>query len=166
MPVERIDEIGLENQRVTLRNRRAFEDGKILAEVMLDADVAKRKRQISKLVAALSDEAISVLIEKRRTVEVVIVGQTAESPISVLMTTGRQRRVEGRLVRAVDRHARYAAELKVAAAERRGWRKVVKDNRRATLIPVHSTYLPATERLTADAMAQVFLPRTCREFVD
>src|SRR5260370_13401689 len=100
MPVERIDEIGLENQRVTLRNRRAFEDGKILAEVMLAADVAKRKRKISKLVAALSDEAISVLIEKRRTVEVVIVGQTAESPLGVLMTTGRQLWDTARLVRA------------------------------------------------------------------
>ena len=120
---------------------------------MLTADVAKRQGQISKLITALSDEAIGILIEKRRTVEVVIVGQTAKGSIRILRTTARQRWIEGRFVRAVDRHARYATELEVAAAERRGWRKTVHGNWRATLIPVYSPYVPATEHLTTEAMA-------------
>src|SRR6266550_4133107 len=85
---------------------------------MLTADVAKRQGQISKLITALSDEAIGILIEKRRTVEVVIVGQTAKGSIRILRTTARQRWIEGRFVRAVDRHARYATELEVAAASK------------------------------------------------
>src|SRR6267378_7860377 len=98
MPIEGIGNVRLEYQRVRFGDRRPFDNRKILAEVMLTADVAKRQGQISKLITALSDEAIGILIEKRRTIEVVVVGQTAKGPVSVLRTTGRQRWIEGRLV--------------------------------------------------------------------
>src|SRR5439155_16636645 len=146
--------------------RRPFDNRKILAEVMLTAYVAKRQRQISKPITALSDEAIRILIEKRCTVEVVIVGLTAKGSIGVQRTASRQCWVEGRFDRVEDRNAGYATELEIAAAKRRRLRKTVQDHRRAGLISMHSAYLPPTEHLAADAVAQVFLPRTCGEFVE
>src|SRR6267378_4483605 len=138
MPVESIGYVCLEYQRVGFADGRSFDDREILAEVMLAADVAERQGQISEPITALSDEAISVLIEKRGTVEVVVVGQTAKGSISVQRAASRQSWIEGRFVRAVDRHAGYATELEIAAAERRRLRETVKDNRRAALVPVHS----------------------------
>src|SRR5258706_14965875 len=99
MPVERVRNVCFKYQRLSLGDGCPSDDRKILAEVMLASGVAKRQRQISKRITALSDEAIDVLIEKRRTVEVVIGGLTAKRSIRVLGTTGRQRWIEGRFVR-------------------------------------------------------------------
>src|SRR5258708_30843620 len=133
---------------------------------MLTTDIAKSQRKISKLVAVLCDEAISVLIKKRRTVKVVIGCQTAKGSISVLRTTARQGGVKRRFVGAEDRHARHSAVLKVATTERGRLCKAVKDNRRAALVSVHSPYLPAAEHLAGRAMVKVFLSWTGGEFVE
>src|SRR5258706_3285589 len=165
MPVKGVGNVGLKYQRVSLRDRSAFDNRKILAEVMLTTDIAKSQRQISKLVAALCDEAISVLIKKRRTVKVVVGCQTAKGSISVLRTTAGQGGVKRRFVRAEDRHARHSAVLKVATTERRRLCKAVTDNRRAALVSVHSPYLPAAEHLAGRAMVKVFLSWTGGGFV-
>src|SRR5260370_42448233 len=108
MPVEGVRNVRFEYQRMSLADRSTFDDRKILAEVMLAAGVAKRQRQISKRITALSYEAIGVLIEKRRTVEVVIGGQTAKRSIRVLGKAARRGWSKGRFVGDVEGHARCA----------------------------------------------------------
>src|SRR5260370_35957521 len=151
---------------MTLCDRSPFDNCKILTEIVVTSHVAKSQWQITKLVAALSNKARSVLIKKRRTVKVIIGGLTAKGSISVLRTAGRQRRIKGRFVRAVNRHAWYEAELEVAATERGRRRKVVKDNRRAALVPVHCYDLPTAKHFAGWSMTEVFLPGPGGEFIE
>ncbi|SRR6266446_840332 len=140
---------------MSFAERSSFDNRKILTEVVLTADVAKNGGQISKLVAALRNKTGSILVEEGGAIEIVIGAQTRkQTGVRVFDAAAvAQGWVEGRLVRAINRHARYEAVLEVAAAEL--WRggKGVKESRRAALVPVHPTNLPATKHLTADAMA-------------
>src|SRR5260370_78516 len=145
----------------------SFDNRKILTEVVLTADVAKKGGQISKLITALSNETSSILVEEGGAIEIVVSARPKINPCTIENVLVRKQTgvrvfdasavaqgwVEGRLVRAINRHARYEAELEVAAAELRRRGKGVKESWRAALVPVHPTNLPATEHLTADAMA-------------
>src|SRR5260370_42636464 len=103
---------------MALCDRNPFDNCKILTEIVFTSHVPKSQWQITKLVAALSNKARSVLIKKRRTVKVIIGGLTAKGSINVLRTTGMQRRIKGRFVRAVNRHVRYEAGREGSATER------------------------------------------------
>ncbi len=130
MPVEGIGNVSLEYERVSFANRSALNNRKILAEVMLAANVAECQRQVSKLVAALSDKSGGILVEEGGAIEIVVGARTHVNFIDDYMlvskqtcvwifetATGRSRRVEGRLARAVNRHPRYEAVLEVAPTE-------------------------------------------------
>ncbi len=72
MPVEGIGNVSLEYERVSFANRSALNNRKILAEVMLAANVAECQRQVSKLVAALSDKSGGILVEEGSAIEIVV----------------------------------------------------------------------------------------------
>ncbi len=116
---------------MSFAERSSFDNRKILTEIVLTADVANNGGQISKLVAALRNKTGSILVEEGGAIEIVI-GARAKictgtiEDVLVSKQTGvrvfeaaavAQGWVEGRLVRAINRHARYAAKLEVAAAE-------------------------------------------------
>ena len=89
VPIESIRNVNLQAQGVTLRERKAFDDGQVLTVVVSTADIAERQRQISKAVSLRCDEAGSVLVEKRSTIEVIVRRvQGSEGPIVLFLASG------------------------------------------------------------------------------
>ena len=123
MAVEGVGYIHLEYQGVSLGDGGPFDNGKILAEVMVAADVAKPYGPISKDITALRHEAGSIRVHEGGAIEIVVRALAGEKPRLRIFNApaGALRRVEGRFVRAVNRHARYATEHEVAATGLRGW---------------------------------------------
>ena len=94
MPIEGIGDIDFEQEEVRFRDRCAFGDGEVLAEIVLTSDISDGEWQIAKQIAALGNQAVDVLIEKCGAVEVVVAGHGGKRPIGVFMTTSRLRWVK------------------------------------------------------------------------
>src|SRR5882672_5347369 len=97
MPIESIRDVDLQAQGVSFRERKAFNNRKILAEVVITADVAKGQGQISKGVTALRHKAVGILVQERSTVEVIVAWiQGGKGSVrGVFLATGWQVRIEG-----------------------------------------------------------------------
>jgi len=72
MPIESVRDVDFQTQGVSLREGKAFDDGKVFTVIISTADIAECQRQISKAVTLLRDNTGSVLVEKRSTIEVVV----------------------------------------------------------------------------------------------
>src|SRR5215831_6134643 len=123
MPVEGVGDVHLEYQGVSLRDGGAFDNGKILAEVVLAADVAKPYGRISKDITALCHEAGSIGIKEGGAIEIVVGAHAGEKPRLRIFNAaaGALRRVKRRFIRAKNRHARNATEPEVSATRLWGW---------------------------------------------
>src|SRR5215467_6168039 len=168
MPVESVGDVHLEYQGVSLRDGGAFDNSKILAEVVVAADVAKPYGRISKDITSLRHEAGSIRIKEGGAIEIVVGAHAGEkSRLRIFnAAAGALRRVKGRFVGAVNRRARYATEQEVPATGLWGWHAEEYGSWRAALVTLHSTNLPATQDLTGHAMAHIFLSWAGGEFVE
>src|SRR5947208_1587264 len=180
MTVKEIRQINLEYQGMTLRDRGALDNRKIVVEVVLTSDVAQRHRQIPEKISTLGDKAIRILIKESGTIEIVVGARAVinflavynvlvrkQPGCSVLHTPGEaKRRIEIRFIRTIDGDARDKAVLEVATTALRRRRKAVHDDWRTALITVHSADLPTAEDFAGRSMIKVFLSGAGREFVE
>ena len=72
VPVERIGEVHLEGNDLTLCDRSSFDNGEIFVDIAWTSETAEEYRHIAKSVTTLSDQIFRIRIDDRRTVKEVI----------------------------------------------------------------------------------------------